>query len=120
MANYELYEPDNTTPIAIPQPKRSTWEVPQLGTFANGAPRVGRYARVVWSYPLMTSAQREVFTANRPDDGIMQFKTFRPGVGGSPSDWVKCAGVMELINTGAERDGEWFGISVVWARVEVV
>lgn len=118
--NYQLYEDDNTTPIAIPQPIYATWETTPLDAFTNGVRRVSRYRRVRWEFPRMSSAEYLTLVANRPDSGVMQFKTFRGAVGASPGDWVQCAGIMEPIVSGNEHEGEIHGVYVEWSRVEAV
>lgn len=120
MPSFELYQSDNITPIAIAQPRRATWEVAQVGRFADGSPRTARYVRVVWSYPRLTEAQRQVFVANRPADGAMQFKTWRDAAGATPAGYVQCAGILEPITSGQLVQGEWVATQVVWTKVEVV
>lgn len=120
MANFELYQPDNTTPIAVAQPRHATWEEQQLGSFANGAPRVSRYRRVEWRYDRLSAAEYQVFVQNRPASGALQFKTFVQPIGGTAASYVKCSGVMRRINSGRFVDGEYLGITVVFERVEIV
>lgn len=119
-ANYSLYESDNTTLIAIPQPRYATWETQPLDAFTSGVRRVSRYRHVRWEFDRMSQAEYEVFTANRPTDGVMQFKTYRGAVGASPGAWVQCAGIMEPIVSGNEHEGEIHGVYIEWSRVETV
>jgi hypothetical protein len=118
--NYELYQSDNVTPIAIAQPGHATWEDAELGTFASGSPRLSRYRTVRWVYAELSAAEYGVFIANRPASGVMTFKTFRPAVGGSPASYVKVSGIMAPPNTGRFTDGYYHNVDIVWTRVETV
>lgn len=124
MANYELYAPDGVTPIsspaATPQPIYASFESRQIGVFANGSPRLSAYRRVEWRFGRLTATEYQTLIANRPDDGVLNFKTWRQAVGATPAQYVKCAGVMGPITSGTENEGEYYGVSVVFDRVLVV
>lgn len=121
MPQFELYTPPaNTVAIAIPQPRRATWERTVLGAFADGSARVGRYVAVTWQFAPMSESDYQVFIENRPASGAMQFKTFRQAVGGTAAQWVKCAGVMEPVMSGVLQDGMYLGVQIVWKRVATV
>ena len=117
--NYELYEDDNTTPIAIPQPNYATWQTVMLPGYTNGVRRVSRYRSVRWEFDRMSKAEYETLTANRPDSGLMQFKTYRGAVGATPGEWVQCVGIMAPIISGNEHEGDIYGVFIEWSRVEV-
>lgn len=120
MANFELYQPDNTTPIAIAQPRRTTWEREAAGRFAGGSPRMAHYARVVWQFPRLTPAEYQIFIQNRPASGVMQFKTWEQPIGGAAAQYVKCSGVMEPITSGHLVEGEYLGTQITWTKVATV
>lgn len=121
MAAFELYTPPaNTVAIAIPQPRRATWEATVLGTFADGSARVGRYVTVTWQFRPMSPADYTVFIQNRPASGAMQFKTFRQAVGSTAGAWVKCAGIMQPIMSGVLQDSMYYGVAIRWQRVVTV
>lgn len=114
---YRLFAPPAfTTPIAIAQPNRATFERSEVGSFANGTPRTARYARVVWQFQRLTEAEYQTLIDNRPADGVLQFDTWED----TGNALVKCAGVMQPIRTGTQRDSERLGVQVVFTRVEVL
>ena len=121
MADFELYQDDDVTPIAIARPRRATWEREQVDRRADGTPRLAKYARVVWDFAPLVESQYQVFIANRPDDGAMTFKTYRQAVGGTPAAFVQCAGIMEPVASGMRRsDGLIHGVQITWLMVEEV
>lgn len=114
---YQLYQADNRTPIAIPQPLRSTFETVQMGAFADGTPRVSRYKTVTWKFAPMTAAQYQTFIQNRPPDGKMWFTTWKRPTGGVAGQFVTVSGIMPETIPGVEQDGEYHGVSITWTRV---
>ena len=122
--NYELYLPDNTTPIsspaATPQPIYASWETKEIGRFASGKPRYSGTVRVEWRFGTLSAAQYQTLIENRPDDGAITFKTFRQAHGGTATAWVKCAGIMDQILGGTEFEGEYYGVFAVFERVVTV
>jgi hypothetical protein len=116
VANYEIYEaPAFTVAIAHAQPQRATFEQQTIGAFANGSPRRSRYARVVWQFPPLTSAEYATLLSARPADGLTQFKTFTQA-----GTYVKHSGVLQPITTGTERDGTVYGVQLEFTQVEPV
>lgn len=114
MANYELYQVNGTTPVAIVQPIGADWVTATVGTFADFSERTSRYHKVIWRFAPISEAQLNIIRNARLAGGKMYFKTWREDT----NTYVKCFGVMRIV-AGVVRDGERVGVRLTWTRVEL-
>lgn len=121
MSLYELYAPDDVTPIsspaATPQPIYASWQSAIIGRFASGKARTSAYTLVEWRFDRLTPTEYQTLIQNRPDDGLITFKTFVQAHGGTAGAWVKASGYMDPILSGTEHEGEYYGVFVRFERV---
>jgi hypothetical protein len=119
MAQYELVSGGSVVPIR--RPLSATWSQPTVGSYASGAARQSARAKVTWTFPRLREAELMVLVSHFPAAGTpITFRTFRPPVGAVPAQWVLCTGIMQPVEMGIERGGFYTGVSVSFARVQVV
>lgn len=117
---YRLYQQDNTTPVAIPQPNADDWGTVDRPPFNDGGKRKSAFVTVEWRYRRpISQAAFQLFTTYRPDSGKIQFETWKKPAGAVAGQFVKCEGIMDE-PTGILQDGEYHSVRLRFTAVRQV
>lgn len=118
---YQLYQPDNTTPVAVPQQIGTTFNPVSREPFNDGGRRASAFYVVEWRFKQpMSQAQYQLLQTYIPDSGRTQFMTWRPAKGATAGAFVKCEGVLAEIGGQQVDYGDFYNVFLKFVAVRIL